>query len=96
MAATRSFPRIPSKNKGVGPSSTEGIVDGLDHAHKANWDNAVTEIFLQCVRDAILAGRRVGTTITKTGYNEIALKFTRRTGRRHDITQLKNKYNITV
>ncbi|KAL7174249.1 hypothetical protein ACSBR2_033495 [Camellia fascicularis] len=42
--------------------------------------------------DAILAGRRVGTTITKTGYNEIALKFTKRTGRRHDITQLKNKY----
>ncbi|GMP77326.1 hypothetical protein CsSME_00033628 [Camellia sinensis var. sinensis] len=68
MAATRLSPRTPSKNKGVGPSGTEGIVDGLDHAHKANWDNA------------ILAGRQVGTTITKTGYNEIALKFTKRTG----------------
>ncbi|CAL5414217.1 unnamed protein product [Camellia sinensis] len=92
MAATRSSPRTPSKNKGVGPSDTEGIVDGLDHAHKANWDSAAIEIFLQFVRDAILAGRRVGTTITKTGYNEIALKFTKRTGKRHDITQLKNKY----
>lgn len=86
MTATWSSPRIPSKNKGVGSSGTEGIVDGLDHAHKANWDSAATEIFLQCVRDAILAGRRVGTTITKTGNNEIALKFARRTGRRHDIT----------
>lgn len=93
MTATRSSPRIPSKNKGVGPSGTEGIVDGLDHAHKANWDSAATEIFLQCVRDAILTGRRVGTTITKTGNNEIALKFARRTDRRHDITQLKNKYS---
>ncbi|CAL5426636.1 unnamed protein product [Camellia sinensis] len=69
---------------------TECIVDGLDHAHKVNWDSAATKIFLQCVRDAILAGRRVGTTITKTRYNEIALKFAKRTGRRHDITQLKN------
>ncbi|XP_028069528.1 L10-interacting MYB domain-containing protein-like [Camellia sinensis] len=92
MAATRSSPCTPSKNKGVGPSGTEGIVDGLDHAHKANWDSAAIEIFLQCVQDAILAGRRVGTTITKTGYNEIALKFTKRTGKRHNITQLKNKY----
>ncbi|GMP89211.1 hypothetical protein CsSME_00040883 [Camellia sinensis var. sinensis] len=79
MVATWSSPRTLSKNKWVGPSGTEGIVDGLDHAHK-------------CVRDAILAGRRVGTTITKTRYNEIALKFAKRTGRRHDITQLKNKY----
>ncbi|KAL7210492.1 hypothetical protein ACSBR1_031947 [Camellia fascicularis] len=93
MAATRSSPRTPSKTKGVGPSGTEGIVDGLDHAHKANWDSAAIEIFLQCVKDAILAGRRVGITITKTGYNEIALKFAKRTGRRHDITQLKNKYD---
>ncbi|CAL5428307.1 unnamed protein product [Camellia sinensis] len=44
-------------------------------------------------RDAILAGCRVGTTITRTGYNEIALKFAKRTSRRHDITQLKNKYS---
>ncbi|CAL5354073.1 unnamed protein product [Camellia sinensis] len=44
-------------------------------------------------RDAILAGCRVGTTITRTGYNEIALKFAKRTGRRHDITQFKNKYS---
>ncbi|KAL7248420.1 hypothetical protein ACSBR2_003196 [Camellia fascicularis] len=91
MSATRSSPRTPSKNKGVGPSGTEGIVDDFDHAHKANWDSAATEIFLQCVKDAILADRRVGTTITKTRYNEIALKFAKRTGRRHEITQLKNK-----
>ncbi|CAL5346035.1 unnamed protein product [Camellia sinensis] len=84
--------RVMKTNKGVGPSGTEGIVDELDHAHKANWDSAATKIFLQCVRDAILASWRVGTTITKTGYNEIALKFTKRTGRRHEITQLKNKY----
>ncbi|XP_028104768.1 uncharacterized protein LOC114303819 [Camellia sinensis] len=93
MAATRSSPRTLSKNKGVGSSGTEGIVDGLDHAHKANWENAATKIFLQCIRDAILAGRREGTTITKTGFNEIALKFAKCTGRRHDITQLKNKYS---
>ncbi|GMP94167.1 hypothetical protein CsSME_00043718 [Camellia sinensis var. sinensis] len=78
MAAIRSSPRTPSKNKGVGPSGTEGIIDGLDNTHKANWDT----------------GRRVGTTITRTGYNKIALKFAKRTGRRHDITQLKNKYSI--
>ncbi|XP_028112872.1 uncharacterized protein LOC114310981 isoform X1 [Camellia sinensis] len=48
---------------------------------------------MQCVRDAILAGRWVGTTITKTGYNEIALKFAKHTGRRHEITRLKNEYN---
>ncbi|XP_028071644.1 uncharacterized protein LOC114273996 [Camellia sinensis] len=94
MAAIRSSPRTPSKNKGVGPSGTEGIIDGLDNTHKANWDSVATKIFLQCVRDAIFAGRRVGTTITRTGYNKIALKFAKRTGRRHDITQLKNKYSI--
>ncbi|GMQ11513.1 hypothetical protein CsSME_00054128 [Camellia sinensis var. sinensis] len=93
MAVTRLSPRTMSKNKGVSPLGTEGIVDDFDHAHKANWDSVTTKIFLQCVRDTILAGRWVGTTITKTGYNEIALKFTKRTGRRHEITQLKNKYN---
>ena len=85
MAEIRSSLRTPSKHKVVSPSGTEGIVNDFDHVHKANWDSAATEIILQCVRDAILAGRWVGTTITKTGYNEIALKFAKRTGRRHEI-----------
>ncbi|KAL7245933.1 hypothetical protein ACSBR2_001125 [Camellia fascicularis] len=90
MVAPRSSPHTLSKNKGVGPSGQEGFVDDMDHAHKATWDNAATTIFLECVRDEILAGRRVGTTITIAGYKELAIKFAKRKGRRHEMKQLKN------
>ncbi|GMP51877.1 hypothetical protein CsSME_00017934 [Camellia sinensis var. sinensis] len=69
----------------------KGFVDELDHAHKVTWDNATTQIFLECIRDEILAGRRVGTAITVIRYKEIALKFAKCTGRRHEMKQLKNK-----
>ncbi|GMP28526.1 hypothetical protein CsSME_00004029 [Camellia sinensis var. sinensis] len=67
MAGTRLSPRTPSKNKRVGPSSLEGFVDDMDHAHKVTWDSAATTIYLECVKDEILAGCRVGTTITIAG-----------------------------
>ncbi|KAL7197770.1 hypothetical protein ACSBR2_020320 [Camellia fascicularis] len=38
------------------------------------------------------AGHRPGTTIMAVGYKEIAVKFTQRTGRCHDMKQFKNKY----
>ncbi|KAF5952938.1 hypothetical protein HYC85_010882 [Camellia sinensis] len=44
----------------------EGFADDLGYAHKANWDSATTKIFLECVRDEILAGWRT---------NKIAYKF---------------------
>ncbi|GMP28215.1 hypothetical protein CsSME_00003853 [Camellia sinensis var. sinensis] len=92
MAGTWSSPRTPPKNKGAGPLSLEGFVDDVDHAHKATWDSAATSIFLECVRDEILADRRVGTTITVVGYKELTIKFAKRTSRCHKMKQLKNKY----
>ncbi|CAL5324793.1 unnamed protein product [Camellia sinensis] len=92
MSATRSSPRTPSKHKGVGQLPTEGLPDYIDLSHKATWDNVSTEIFLECVREQILAGRRLGTTITVAEYKEIAVQFAKRTGRRHDMKQFKNKY----
>ncbi|KAL7244950.1 hypothetical protein ACSBR2_000316 [Camellia fascicularis] len=91
MAATRSSPRTPSKHKGVGQLPTEGLPDYIDLSHKATWDSVSTKIFLDCVREQILAGRRLGSTITVAGYKEIAVQFAKRTGRRHDMKQFKNK-----
>ncbi|GMP75072.1 hypothetical protein CsSME_00032288 [Camellia sinensis var. sinensis] len=92
MAATRSSPRTPSKHKGVGHLPTEGLPDYIDLSHKATWDNVSTEIFLECAQEQILAGHRLGTTISVAGYKEISVQFAQRTGRRHDMKQFKNKY----
>ncbi|XP_028102606.1 uncharacterized protein LOC114301841 [Camellia sinensis] len=92
MAATHSSPRTPSKHKGVGHLPSKGLADYIDLSHKATWDSVSTEIFLECLREQILAGRRLGTTITVAGYKEIAVKFAQRTGRHHDMKQFKNKY----
>ncbi|GMP81294.1 hypothetical protein CsSME_00036051 [Camellia sinensis var. sinensis] len=92
MAATRSSPRTPSKNEGVGHLASEGFVNYIDHSHKTTWDSASTESFLECVREEILVGHRLGTTITVAEYMEIAVKFAQHTGRRHDMKQFKNKY----
>ncbi|XP_028106227.1 uncharacterized protein LOC114305348 [Camellia sinensis] len=92
MAATRSSPRTPSKHKGVGQLPTEGLPDYIDLSHKATWDSISTEIFLECVREQILVGRRLGTTISVAGYKEISVQFAKRTGKRHDMKQFKNKY----
>ncbi|GMP72738.1 hypothetical protein CsSME_00030666 [Camellia sinensis var. sinensis] len=92
MAAPRSSPRTQSKNKGVGPSGQEGFVDGVDHAHKETWDSAAIAIFLECIRDEILAGCRATTTIIIAGYKELAIKFAKHTGRHQEMKQLKNKY----
>ncbi|KAL7197675.1 hypothetical protein ACSBR2_020239 [Camellia fascicularis] len=94
MAATRSSPRTPSKHKGVGQLPTEGLPDYIDLSHKATWDCVSTEIFLECVREQILAGRRLGTTISVAGYKEISVQFAQRTVRRHDMKQFKNKYLV--
>lgn len=57
------------------------------------WDSESTQLFLQLIADKIVEGNRPFMVLTRAGCKSLAKKFEKKkTGRKHDVKQLKNKY----
>ena len=93
MASLRTSPRTQSKSKGVVTDKSSSLEDTHNHlSHKATWDSASTRVFLQLIANEITKGNRPFLVLSQVGYKSLARKFERKTGRKHALKQLKNKY----
>ncbi|GMP77985.1 hypothetical protein CsSME_00034081 [Camellia sinensis var. sinensis] len=61
-------------------------------SHKASWDSDSIRVFLQLIANQITKGNRPFLVLSQAGYKSLARKFEKKTGRKHDLKQLKNKY----
>ena len=59
---------------------------------KANWDAMTTKIFCQVCAEEVHAGNRPHTHFSKIGWENVAMKFQQRSGRKYDYKQLKNRW----
>ncbi|XP_028100599.1 uncharacterized protein LOC114299965 [Camellia sinensis] len=93
MASIRTSPRTQSKSKGVVIDKSSSLEDTHNHlSHKATWDSALIRVFLQLIANEITKGNRLFLVLSQAGYKSLARKFERKTGRKHGLKQLKNKY----
>ncbi|XP_028111571.1 uncharacterized protein LOC114309894 [Camellia sinensis] len=93
MASLRTSPRTQSKSKGVVTDKSSSLEDTHNHlSHKATWNSASTRVFLQLIANEITKGNRPFLVLSQAGYKSLARKFERKTGRKHALKQLKNKY----
>ncbi|XP_038699732.1 L10-interacting MYB domain-containing protein-like [Tripterygium wilfordii] len=70
--------------------------DGCDEApqtEKANWEQALTAIFLEICVERVKAGDRPNTHFTRDGWKKIISSFFDKTGKLYDQPQFKNKWN---
>ncbi|XP_028110590.1 uncharacterized protein LOC114309090 [Camellia sinensis] len=93
MASMRTSPRTPSKNKGIAIEKSSSVEETKKQFnHKASWDSESTRIFLQLIADEITKGNHPFLVLRQTRYKSLAKKFEKKTGKKHGLKQLKNKY----
>ncbi|GMP67015.1 hypothetical protein CsSME_00027145 [Camellia sinensis var. sinensis] len=93
MASIRTSSRTHSKSKGIVTDKSSSLEDTHNHlSHKATWDSASIRVFLQLIANEITKGNRPFLVLSQAGYKSLARKFERKTGRKHGLKQLKNKY----
>ncbi|CAL5409084.1 unnamed protein product [Camellia sinensis] len=72
------------------PSSLEETYNQF--SHKASWNSASILVFLQLIANEITKGNRPFLVLSQAGYKSLGRKFEKKTGRKHGLKQLKNKY----
>ncbi|GMP87631.1 hypothetical protein CsSME_00039926 [Camellia sinensis var. sinensis] len=93
MASIRTFPRTQSKNKGIVTEKSSSLKEIHNQfSHKASWDNDSIRGFLQLIANEITKGNRPFLVLSQAWYKSLARKFEKKTGRKHGLKQLKNKY----
>ncbi|KAL7233734.1 hypothetical protein ACSBR1_017362 [Camellia fascicularis] len=93
MASIRTSPRTSSKNKGIATEKSSSVEETKKQFNnKASWDSESTRIFLQLLADEITKGNRPFLVLSQTRYKSLAKKFEKKTGKKHGLKQLKNKY----
>ncbi|XP_038716092.1 L10-interacting MYB domain-containing protein-like isoform X2 [Tripterygium wilfordii] len=69
------------------------VVGDSTQTDKAQWDAALTTIFVDICVERQKAGDRPNTHFSKEGWKKIIIAFKGKTGRSYDQTQLKNKWD---
>ncbi|GMP58186.1 hypothetical protein CsSME_00021942 [Camellia sinensis var. sinensis] len=93
MASTRTSPRNHSKSKGVVSDKSTSLEETQTQlSHKASWDSNSVRVFLQLIANEISKGNRPFLVLSQAGYKSLSRKFQRKTGKKHGLKQLKNKY----
>ncbi|GMP34372.1 hypothetical protein CsSME_00007271 [Camellia sinensis var. sinensis] len=92
MASTRTSPRNHSKSKGVVSDKSTSLKETQTQlSHKASWDSNSVRVFLQLIANEISKGNQPFLVLSQAGYKS-SRKFQRKTGKKHGLKQLKNKY----
>ncbi|XP_028095039.1 uncharacterized protein LOC114295055 [Camellia sinensis] len=93
MASTRTSPRNHSKAKGVVSDKSTSLEETQTQlSHKASWDSNSVRVFLQLIANEISKENRPFLVLSQAGYKSLSRKFQRKTGKKHGLKQLKNKY----
>ncbi|CAL5369311.1 unnamed protein product [Camellia sinensis] len=93
MASIRTSPRTQSKSKGIVTDKSSSLEETHNQfSHKASWDSASIRVFLQLIANEITKGNRPFLVLSQAGYKSLGRKFEKKTGRKHGLKQLKNKY----
>ncbi|GMP96645.1 hypothetical protein CsSME_00045187 [Camellia sinensis var. sinensis] len=93
MASTRTSPRNHSKSKAVVSDKSTSLEETQTQlSHKASWDSKSVRVFLQLIANEISKGNRSFLVLSQAGYKSLSRKFQRKTGKKHGLKQLKNKY----
>ncbi|XP_038694796.1 L10-interacting MYB domain-containing protein-like [Tripterygium wilfordii] len=69
------------------------VCDEGPQKEKANWDQALTAIFLEICVERVKAGDRPNTHFTRDGWKKIISSFFDKTGELYDQPQFKNKWD---
>ncbi|GMP82585.1 hypothetical protein CsSME_00036826 [Camellia sinensis var. sinensis] len=93
MASTRTSPCNQLKSKGVVTDKSSSLEETHNQfSHKASWDSNSIRVFLQLIANEISKGNRPFLVLSQARYKSLARKFEKKTGRKHGLKQLKNKY----
>ncbi|GMP74837.1 hypothetical protein CsSME_00032128 [Camellia sinensis var. sinensis] len=93
MASIHTSSRIQSKSKGIVTEKSSSLEETqTQFSHKASWDSDSIRVFLQLIANEITKGNRPFLVLCQVGYKSLARKFEKKTGRKHGLKQLKNKY----
>ncbi|XP_028071218.1 uncharacterized protein LOC114273616 [Camellia sinensis] len=93
MASTCTSPRNHSKSKGIVSDKSSSLEETQNQlSHKASWDSNSVRVFLQLIANEISKGNRPFLVLSQAGYKSLSRKFERKTGKKHGLKQLKNKY----
>ncbi|XP_074285178.1 L10-interacting MYB domain-containing protein-like [Silene latifolia] len=74
------------------PRAPTGTSNFVTKKEKANWDHLTTKIFCEVCAEEVHAGNRPNTHFNRVGWENVVNKFQRRTRRKYDQKQLKNKW----
>ncbi|GMP85011.1 hypothetical protein CsSME_00038326 [Camellia sinensis var. sinensis] len=93
MASTRTSSRNHSKSKGIISDKSSSLEETQNQlSHKASWDSNSARVFLQLIANEISKGNCPFLVLSQVGYKSLSRKFERKTGKKHGLKQLKNKY----
>ncbi|GMP81901.1 hypothetical protein CsSME_00036446 [Camellia sinensis var. sinensis] len=93
MASICTSPRIQSKSKGTVTNKSSSLeATHNQFSHKASWDSDSIRVFLQLIANEITKGNRPFLVLSQAGYKSLGRKFKKKTGKKHGLKQLKNKY----
>ncbi|GMP77992.1 hypothetical protein CsSME_00034088 [Camellia sinensis var. sinensis] len=93
MVSIRTSSRTQSKSKGIVTKKSSSLEETHNQfSHKASWDSDSIRVFLQLIANQITKGNRPFLVLSHAGYKSLARKFEKKTRRKHDLKQLKNKY----
>ncbi|KAK9671101.1 hypothetical protein RND81_12G007200 [Saponaria officinalis] len=95
--------RIPARASSSDKNHHQNMIRGSQRApttlsnfvmkkEKAIWDPLTTKIFCEVCAEEVHAGNRPNTHFSKIGWDNVVNKFQRRTKRKYDQKQLKNKW----